>query len=419
MGQNRVGCGGGGAGAWTTGGAYSGMAVDAGVGKAIHAARCVVAMAMAGAAWGCGSGSDNAPADTLNTGGAGGLGPTTVPVVPFDGGPTDVPLTLSAINQPDGDGGTIFTGYRLALQFGLGDAPPIDAWLDTGSEGIQVIGSALSSEQRAAIQMSERSVSSEYAGGVIATGVVGSATVTLGNRTTPQPISILVFEDFACAPNTPCSVDQMTTGQMADTLFNGYPAIVGAGLRNFPGGAPVPGSPIPQLPGQPSFIVEAPAYGSSGTGTLRIGPTADEVAPYPMLQLQPFATGGALSNGTPAWDDTGVPACVDDSTIPMNFCYPAVLDTGAPFSVIYLDNQSETAELAPGDDVSVVVGQTAAPLAQFQVTVSADPQPGRDLFAVLPPVAQLPSSLNLGLTLFFQYNVYFDPVTGQIGLLAK
>jgi hypothetical protein len=381
--------------------------------------RCVLALAMAGAAWGCGSGSGNAPPDTLYTGTTGGPGPATVPVVPFDGGPTDVPLTLSAINEPDGDGGTVFEGYRLALQFSLGDAPPIDAWLDTGSEGIQVIGSALSSAQRATIQMSERSVSSEYAGGVIATGVVGSATVTLGDRTTPQAIAIIVFEDFACAPNTPCSLDQMTTGQMADILFNGYPAIVGAGFRNFPGAAPVPGSPIPQLPGQPSFIVEAPAYGSTGTGTMHIGPTADEVAPYAMVQLPPFATGTDLSNGTPAWDDTAVPACIDDSTIPMNFCYPAILDTGAPFSVVYLANQTETAELAPGDDVSVLVGQASAPAADFQVTVSADPQPGQDLFGVLAPVAQQPSSLNLGLTLFFRYNVYFDPVTGQIGLLAR
>jgi hypothetical protein len=384
-----------------------------------NAARSALAIAMAGAAWGCGNGSENAPPDTLYSGTIGSPGPTTVPVVPFDGGPTDIPLTLSAIEQPDGDGGSIFAGYRLALQFGLGTAPPIEAWLDTGSEGVQVIGSALSSEQRAAIQMSNRPVSSEYAGGVIATGVVGSATVTLGNRTTPQPISIIVFEDFACAPNTPCALDQMTTGEMADSLFNGYPAIVGAGLRNFPGEAPVPGSPIPQLPGQPSFIVEAPSFGSSGTGTLRIGPTADEITPYQMVQLQPFASSAPLSNGTPPWDDTAVPACVDDATIPMNFCYPAVLDTGAPFTVIYLVNQSETAELAPGDAVSVLVGQTGAPLAQFDVTISADPQPGQDLFAVLPPVAQLPSSLNLGLTLFFQYNVYFDPVSGQIGLLAR
>ena len=69
--------------------------------------------------------------------------------------------------------------------------------------------------------------------------------------------------------------------------------------------------------------------------------------------------------------------------------------------------------------MSVVVGQTAAPVGQFEVTVSADPQPGQDLFAVLAPVANQPSSLNLGLTLFFRYNVYFDPVTGQIGMLAQ
>jgi hypothetical protein len=413
MGRKRVGCG--------VGGAGNGATCGAGRGGRDAVARCTLAIALAGAAWGCGSGSDNVRPDTLDPAGgsSGVLGPATVPVVPFDGGPTDVPLTLSTINETEADGGTVFVGYRLALQFGLGNAPPIDAWLDTGSEGIQVIGSALSSEQRAAIQMSDLSVSSEYAGGVIATGVVGSATVMLGNRTTPQPIPIIVFDEFACATNTPCSLEQMSTGEMADALFDGYPAIVGAGLRNVPGGDPTPGSPIPQLPGQPSFIVEAPPYGSSATGTLRIGPTADEIAPYQMLQLPPLANGTALSNGTPAWDDTAVPACVDDSTIPQDFCAPAVLDTGAPFTAIYWTTQSETSALAPGDDVSVVVGQTSAPLVQFQVTVSANPQPGQDLFGVLPPVAQLSNSLNLGLTLFFRYNVYFDPAEGRIGLLAQ
>lgn len=347
----------------------------------------------------------------------GGSSSTVVPIVPFDGGPTDIPLTLSALNVSLGDGGTVFDGYRLALQFQLGTAPPVDAFLDTGSEGIQVNETALTTEQMASIHLTGATIQATFSGGVVATGVVGTASVTFGDRTTPVPIPIIVYQAFACAENSACALAALTADVMAQDIFSGFSAIVGAGLRNQSLGSWAVGSPIPQLPGQPSFIVEAPSYGSSATGTLHIGPAADEVSQYATFQLPPYGAGSPLSNGTPAWDDTAVAACINDQTTSMDYCGNAVLDTGSPATVIYLTTQTVTSSLPPGYEVGVTVGPTSSPIAQFQVMITSSPQPGQDSFIFTQPAAGLGDSINLGLTVFFHYKVYLNPVSGQIGLL--
>jgi hypothetical protein len=336
-------------------------------------------------------------------------------IVPFDGGPTDIPLRVAQIQVPASDGGMPPLGFRLALPLTLGDAGPIDAWLDTGSEGIQVIADSMPSPALAAIQLGSTPVRAEFESGVTATGVVGEAFVTLGDRTTPCPIPVVVYQSFTCQSGGACA--SQDGGTYSADLFNGYPAIVGAGLRNLQASVPGVGSPIPQLPGQPSFIVQAPAYGAS-TGNLRIGPSAAEVAGFATFQLPPLGGGAPLRNGTRTWDDTAIPACVNDQTDGKDYCANAVLDTGSPATLIFWTGQSVLEELRPGWDVAVTIGPAGALLGQFDVMVSAAPQVGQDVFELQPPLPGAGNSINLGLTVFFRYDVYFDPASGSIGLLA-
>lgn len=387
----------------------------AGPGSGLGRACAVVLFAVC---IGCESGGQRMAAPIADDEGGGESSSSFVAIAPFDGGPTDIPLTLASMSAALADGGTLFEGYRLALPFQLGSAPPIDAFLDTGSVGVQVVATALSSEQMAAIQLTDVPLEVEFSGGVIAAGLVGIASVTLGDRTTPVPIPIIVYRTFSCAPNSGCAEAQMTEDVMAQSIFSGFAAIVGAGLRNQELAAQAVGSPIPQLPGQPSFVVEAPAYGTTATGTLHIGPSAEEVARYATFQLPSYDGGSPLSNGTPAWDDISIPACIDDQTAGTDYCANAVLDTGSPETFVYLTSQTTTSSLPPGDDVAVTVGPTSSPIGQFQVAISNNPQPGQDLFVLTQPISGLGDLLNLGLTVFFQYNVYFNPVSGQIGLLA-
>ncbi|HZU83196.1 MAG TPA: hypothetical protein VE987_09780 [Polyangiaceae bacterium] len=333
------------------------------------------------------------------------------PVVPFDGGPTDIPITVAPTTIAG-----MPAGFRLAVQVVLGDAGPLQAFLDTGSIGIQALESALPADALAAIELGSTPIRSVFESGVTASGVIGKAVVTLGDRTTPGPIPIVVYQSFTCQPGSGCAQGDAGPPPSGD-LFGGYPVIVGAGLRNgSASSAPGLGSPIPQLPGQPSFIVKAPSFGGTA-GTLRLGPSADEVRAFSTIQLARFAPGAPLANGTPAWDDTGIPACVDDQASASNYCASAVLDTGSPLTAVFVTGHFGQEVLPPGDDVTVSIGPTSAPVEQFDVTVGATPQLGLDVFVIVPPVVGAPGSINLGLTVFFRYDVYFDPVHGTVGLL--
>ena len=63
------------------------------------------------------------------------------------------------------------------------------------------------------------------------------------------------------------------------------------------------------------------------------------------------------------------------------------------------------------------VGPAGAPVGQFDVVVSSNPQPGQDLFIVLPSTLG-ENLINLGTTIFYRYDVYFNQGLGEIGLRA-
>jgi hypothetical protein len=332
--------------------------------------------------------------------------------------PTDVPFDLVPVELPVSDGGTIPVGVRFAIQLGIGAAGTIPAWLDTGSAGIQILQQSVSSAVLDDLQtLGSETLTEEFEGGLEATGVVAMASITLGDRVTPVPIPILLIQSVSCAPGFPC---QDESAPLESTIFNGFPAIVGIGMRSL-ATTPALGNPIAQLPGQPDFIVKAPSFGGDA-GTLRIGPTAAEVADYQLLQLEPLGpsspTGDLrLSNCTPVWNDAAVPVCVDDQTGKTDYCADGLLDTGSVLTFIEWQGYSGPDSFASGTSVQVSVGPSGSPTAQFDVTVSASPQAGLDLFGILPSTVG-ENLINLGTTLFFRYDVYFDQASGQIGLLA-
>jgi len=72
--------------------------------------------------------------------------------------------------------------------------------------------------------------------------------------------------------------------------------------------------------------------------------------------------------------------------------------------------------LPPASDVGVSVGPADDPVGTFDVVVGDSPQPGLDRFGLLAPAPGGGNLVNLGLTVFFRYHVYLDPVGGRIGL---
>ena len=312
-------------------------------------------------------------------------------------GSTDVPFDVEPLALPLPDGGTAPQGSRFVVDLRIGGAPAIRAFLDTGSSGI-VLAPDAPPETLSAAGPGQGGFSVTYGSGVTATGVLGAATVTLGALTTAAPIPVAV-------------VQQLSGGAAAlQQLFGGSSAIVGIGMRNYSSAL---GNPIVQMPGNPAYVVMAPDFGGT-TGTLRIAPSAGDLAGYRTVQLAPApSTFPALAGGVPAWNDNGLAGCVTNATTGQQLCASTILDTGDPGAYLYWPGYTGSSPFPPGSVVDVAVGPSSSPAGSFTVTVGASPQYGLDRFDVVPSSQ---GHISLGTTIFARFDVLFDQVRGTIGL---
>ena len=309
----------------------------------------------------------------------------------WQGSAVDVPMAITPVGS---DG-----AMRFSINIEIGDSP-LDVLLDTGSTGLRVMPGAVPDSAFACATTIASTYS--YKSGLQLDGVVARATITIGGVATPAPIPVTYTDSVTCAPVNPDCV--------ADGL-SGFHAILGIGLRN---GAAAVGSPIAQLPGQPSFVVHAPGY-DAGSGTLTIGP--NDTSAFMTLQLPAASDDGTLANGTPAWDDHyGIPTCLDDVTAGVDYCEPAMWDTGNPAITIDWPPAADNSELAVESQIAVTIGPPAAPIDSYAFTVGTQPVPGIDEIDVEPADGE--GFLNLGTALFFRADALFDPLHGIVGLAA-
>ncbi|HEY3801615.1 MAG TPA: DUF3443 family protein [Kofleriaceae bacterium] len=283
----------------------------------------------------------------------------------------------------------------------------INAMLDTGSSGLRIIKGAVPDSAFTCATATATTYS--YHSGLELDGFVARATVgfisELGSIATPAPIQVMYVDQVACASSEPdCGANGISIDDF--TAFGGFKAILGVRMRNAVDSI---GSPLAQLPGQPRFVVQAPAYGGT-SGTLTVGPP--DTSAFATLQLPAF-DGVMLANGTPAWDDRyGIPACLDDATSGVDYCEPAEWDTGNPPTYVEWPAATGDSVLGSGSQISVTIGS----LASYAFTVGATPVPGID-DVELEPVSGS-GFMNLGTALFFHDDALFDPLHGIVGLRA-
>jgi hypothetical protein len=296
--------------------------------------------------------------------------------------------------------------WRYTAEVQIGDAPPFEAFVDTGSEGLRVLPGLI--DDSAYDDIDDVLVSYSYHSGLALQGVVARGRVTLGGLTT-SAIPIMRIRDVGCTYLVP---DCDAAGKSAsDYLAFGYRAILGIGMRNTPGNAGI-ANPIVQLDGHPAFAVHSPDYGGTA-GTLQIAPPSAEVARYHTVMLAALAGGEALADGSPTWDDRTVPTCITDVTSNTGTCAGGILDTGASISYVLDPAFVGTSSQWPsGHEVAVQIGN----LGTYDFTISATPIPGIDDVRTEPlPVGTSPL-INLGTALFFHYDALFDQAEGRIGL---
>jgi len=314
-------------------------------------------------------------------------------------GPVAIPM---AVTQTSSDGAT-----RFAVFVTIGDAGPIPVQLDTGSSGLRIEEGAVPDSAFASI--STTAVTYSYHSGLEITGVVATATVSMGPLSTPQPIPVMLIEQLGCGSTDPnCGA----AGQTPATydLFGPYKAILGVGMRNGDGQI---GNPIAQLVGEPAYIVEAPDLGGDA-GTLLVAPTAEQVASFVTYQLPAESGGEPLANGVAAFDDRyGLPTCLDDTTSGVDYCVPAELDTGDPSAYVEWPAATTTANLPSGAVVQVQIGPDAGVLASYVDTVGSVLSSN---ITIEPATGA--GFMNIGQGLFSRYDALFDQKDGIVGLAA-
>lgn len=273
-------------------------------------------------------------------GGGGGSGGGLKP----DGGPQRATVPISQTVLSDGT-------TRYSIPVTIGNAPPVNAMLDTGSWGLRVLPGAVPAS---AYTASATTTSYAYGAGVSLIGNNATANLTLGSLPSAAPVPMMAISSLACMPANPhCPASKMSIDEYGiggDGLPNeGFKAIIGValGFQAPAQGEGVP-SPLPYF-GQGQFIVSLPAPGQA-TGTLTINPTADDLKGFTMYALKQLPT--ALPNGVPAWNVRQLPGCLANTATGKSFCAPTMLDSGTG-SVVVGGTASEPAPPFAANDAAV------------------------------------------------------------------
>ena len=207
---------------------------------------------------------------------------------------------------------------RFSAEVKIGNSDPFEAMVDTGSSGLRVLPGVV--DDSAFTTSTPVLVSASFHSGLALQGTMATGTVTLGGLTTPTAIPIMRVDVIGCTATDP---DCDAAGQdISDyQMFGRYRAILGLGMRTTAASAGI-GNPIAQLDGAPAFVVHA-TYDDDDS-VIDIAPT--DTSAFRTASLPTLASGAALANGAPAWDDRTVAACVTEPTA--QYCGGALLDTG-------------------------------------------------------------------------------------------
>lgn len=291
---------------------------------------------------------------------------------------------------------------RYSIPVALEGGAPIDAMLDTGSTGLNVLPSV---EIASKPDRSARPARTSYRNGVVLTGVTAPTKVSLSGQL-EVTAAVSRIQTVTCATDKPaCPAAAVAPADYrigATNPTEGFKAIIGVGLR-----AGAADNPLTKIGGQ-AWIVVLPRAGDPGPGKLILNPSPEERARFTLFQLprDPRGTG---------WADNAVPACLtDDKAAPL--CGPALLDSGAP-SIVYISRTPPQTTWDRGAQLGLTFGPPAASVLKQSFTVGRGPGTRVE---VQPPPANLPwEGLNLGALPFYEWAVLYDAKTGVVGLAPR
>ena len=315
---------------------------------------------------------------------------------------TDVPVRQTVL--PDG-----VTRYSVPIT--VGDGPPIEAELDTGSFGLRVLEAALQSSQYEATDLHRAYA---FGGGAKLEGVLARAVLGVGSVRTDGPVLFQLVNRVDCVEAQPhCFASRVDAAdyRIAGDGFarQGFSAILGLSMRR----AATDDSawnPLMSVK-ERSWILVLPRPGSTEPGHLVIDPDATDRAGFVTLQLRPE---GEISGRLTGWADAALPGCLVPADGAAKLCGETVLDSGAPGIVVGTETVSTPQGWGPDKAARFEIGGANGP-----VSVPFKSGRGDASRVTLHPVRGSSPQLSAGTMPFFSYKVLYDAGSGTMGFKPR
>ncbi len=336
-----------------------------------------------------------------------------------------VPLELVPIGQGQ---------YKVGIKIRLGGGPPRLYTFDTGSSGFYA---AYDQKWWPKFTLqTEPPYYQSYGDGVVLESLTARTTVGIpSNRGLIKAnVEVGLIVDAWGGQLGPRERSQWFADLAAGNppLFGTFYGDFGSGLREVGGLFAV----LPQLPGNLSsgFAVQLGCRDPS-TGTLeprqklRIGLTKKiRSRATSWVPMQKKESSQSFPNGNPTYAQALLAAHLSLSSndkAPYAFSMDAILDTGAPTTVIragsdlaippdYLESPQAQTRIAPGNTWSVTADGTQIDNG-FGLSLVTGETVGIDQINVTRDTGSTKSEVNLGLIPFFRYDVIFDIERGLLG----
>lgn len=294
---------------------------------------------------------------------------------------------------------------RYSIPVSVNGSAPIDAMLDTGSTGLNVLPGASAS---AKADKSARPARTFYRNGVVLTGVTTPVSVSFAEQLTVTT-AVSLTQAVTCSPDKPtCPAASVAPSDYrigGVSPGEGFKAIIGVGLR-----AGAAENPLTKLGGQ-AWIVVLPQPGDPSPGKLILNPSPAERSRFTLFQL-PRDSRGASG---PFWADNAVPTCLSDGKA-TPICGSGLLDSGAP-TIVHISRTASQTTWERGSELELTFGPPGANALKQDFTVGKGP--GTRVESQ-PPPANLPwEGLNLGMLPFFAWAVLYDAKAGVVGLAPR
>ena len=290
----------------------------------------------------------------------------------------------------------------VAVKVGNGAAFPV--LLDTGSSGLRIFDMAVPSGSKSGVSVSSQPSNIRYAGGHRFSGVVATASITVGSQRTAKPVRFALVQNASCARRKPdCPAAQ---GMAGFEKYGGY-GILGIGTESSGGGIVSP------LLGMPGALGDSWSLHLQGrTGQLVLG--APLPRPSAIAATLPMKQIGAAPGGRRLWGDDRIALCLTIGSA--TGCAPGLLDSGTYTLQAYGKpfDQVPTVARRVRSGLAVSVRRAGAPQSFWRFSTGSTKS---ENLVTIRGAEKL--FINTGVQTFFDFIVTYDDLRGTVVLVRS